>query len=195
MMKGKQKNILFHILLSFIWIVGLFMFFEGFGSGGKYSKMVFKPTYFFTGLIIIVLPYCYYLYTRKRNKTFPQLDKFNKAHVANKIKVHNATSNIDLTRVEIENCTFTARKQQNDIINIFYNENNSEIVKTKITAKCKGDFTATITAMTNIDKNILKEIFQNKHTSTLVYFDKYSPKNYYFDLEFLVDLNLKENLK
>lgn len=142
-----------------------------------------------------MLPYCYYLYSKKQNKTFPQLDKYNKAHLANKIKVHNITCDIDLTEVEIENFTFTVGKHQNDIINIFYNENNNEIVKTKITAKCKGNSTVIPTAMTNLEKEVLKEIFHNRHTSTMVYFDKYAPENYYFDLEFLADLNLTYNLK
>ncbi len=86
----------------------------------------------------------------------------------------------------IENFVFGVGKDQNDYVNISYNKDDIEFVKTKITVEyTEGNSIRLLTAFTNVDKVTLKEIFKNQHFSTTVYFDKYIPGNYYLDLEFL----------
>lgn len=105
------------------------------------------------------------------------------------IKKYKIFEEINLAGAEIESYVFGVGKDQNDYANIFYNKNDIEFVKTKITIPYFNKSLPAITAFTNIDAVILKEIFQ-EYSLTKVYFDKYIITNYYIDLEFLKDLSL-----
>jgi hypothetical protein len=195
-MKEKEKIKVWRILYLATFIIGLILLFHGmekrsdrFGNSYK-NPIPFRAEYFYSGLAILVCVYIIRYFLIKENEDF-QPKNLDEKTISQKIKNDKIFGNVNLKEATFEDFTFAFGDNQNEYINIFYNHHEIELVRTKITAKCDGDFPTTVTAMTNIDKEILKEIFQTKHTSALVYFDKYHPVNYYFDLGFLVDLNLK----
>ncbi|WP_106914489.1 hypothetical protein [Chryseobacterium aurantiacum] len=170
--------------INIIWLVGLLCFYHGIGYSKYKSNLDFKAGYFVIGILILA-PIYYYIHSIiESEKGFP-LENFNKDIVIQDIKRHKIYENIDLSRCIIENYVFGVGKDQNDYANIFYNKEDIEFVKSKITIEhIQNNSLITLTAFTNIDKIQLKEIFQ-QYSSTKVYFDKYIPTNYYLDLEFI----------
>jgi hypothetical protein len=172
------------IAMAILWFIGLFSFFHGIGYSEHESSLDFKAGYFIIGILIIAPIYYYIHSTIESEKGYP-LENFNKEIIIQDIKRHKIFENIDLSRAMIESYVFGVGKDQNDYANIFYNKEDIEFVKSKITIESlKNNSLITFTAFTNIDKITLKEIFQ-QHSSTKIYFDKYIPTNYYLDLEFL----------
>lgn len=172
------------VIITVIWLIGLFFFFDGIGYSKDKSSLDFKAGYFVIGILILA-PIYYYVYSIiESEKGFP-IENFNKEIVIQDIKRHKIFENVDLNSAIIESYVFGAGKDQNDYVNIFYNKESIEFVKSKITLEhIKNKSLITFTAFTNIDKITLKEIF-HQYDSTAVYFDKYIPTNYYLDLEFL----------
>ncbi|MCD1115921.1 hypothetical protein [Chryseobacterium turcicum] len=189
-MKEKHKWKLWEIPIVILWFVGLFTFFHGIGYSKRTGDFDFKAGYFVIGILIIVPVYFYIRSLIDSEKSFP-IENFNRDIVVQDIKRHKICKNIDLSRAIIESYVFGVGKDQNDYANIFYNKSDIEFVKTKLTIENYDKSIPTITAYTNIDKFTLKDIFQ-KHTSTHVYFDKYIPKHYFLDLEFLEEINLNK---
>lgn len=192
-MKEKHKWKLWEIPIVILWFVGLFTFFHGIGYSKRTGDFDFKAGYFVIGILIIVPIYFYIRSLIDSEKSFP-IENFNRDIVIQDIKHHKIYKNIDLSRAIIESYVFGVGKDQNDYANIFYNESDIEFVKTKLTIENYDKSVPTITAFTNIDKFTLKEIFQ-KYPSTNVYFDKYIPKHYFIDLEFLEDIDLNNELE
>lgn len=172
------------VIITVIWLIGLFFFFDGIGYSKDKSSLDFKAGYFVIGILILA-PIYYYVYSIiESEKGFP-IENFNKEIVIQDIKRHKIFENVDLKSAIIESYVFGAGKDQNDYVNIFYNKESIEFVKSKITLEhIKNKSLITFTAFTNIDKITLKEIF-HQYDSTAVYFDEYIPTNYYLDLEFL----------
>lgn len=172
------------VIITVIWLIGLFFFFDGIGYSKDKSSLDFKAGYFVIGILILA-PIYYYVYSIiESEKGFP-IENFNKEIVIQDIKRHKIFENVDLKSAIIESHVFGAGKDQNDYVNIFYNKESIEFVKSKITLEhIKNKSLITFTAFTNIDKITLKEIF-HQYDSTAVYFDEYIPTNYYLDLEFL----------
>ncbi|WP_175621742.1 hypothetical protein [Chryseobacterium schmidteae] len=187
-MKEKHKGKLWEIPIVILWFVGLFTFFHGIGYSKQTDNFDFKAGYFVIGILIIVPVYFYIRSLTDNEKGFP-IESFHKDIVVQDIKRHKICKNVDLSRAIIESYVFGVGKNQNEYANIFYNKRDIEFVKTKLTIENYDKSLPTITAFTNIDKFTLKEIFQ-KHTFTNVYFDKYIPKHYFIDLEFLEDIDL-----
>ncbi|MFL9834930.1 hypothetical protein [Chryseobacterium terrae] len=190
-MKEKAKWTTGKVILFILWYTGLFTLMYGIGYSKSTGNFDFKAGYFVIGILIIAPIYFYVRSLNESKKGFP-IENFHKDIVVQDIKRHKICENIDLAKAEIESYVFGIGKDQNDYANIFYNKNDIEFVKTKITIKYYDKSLPIITAFTNIDEITLKKIFQ-KYTSTKVYFDKYIPTNYYLDLEFLANLNLKES--
>lgn len=189
-MNEKHKWKLWEIPIVILWFVGLFTFFHGIGYSKRTGDFDFKAGYFVIGILIIVPIYFYIRSLIDSEKSFP-IENFHKEIVVQDIKRHKICKNIDLSRAIIESYVFGVGKDQNDYANIFYNKSDIEFVKTRLTIENYDKSIPTITAYTNIDKFTLKDIFQ-KHTSTHVYFDKYIPKHYFLDLEFLEEINLNK---
>lgn len=187
-MKEKHKWKLWEIPIVILWFVGLFTFFHGIGYSKQTGNFDFKAGYFVIGILIIVPVYFYIRSLTDSEKGFP-IENFNRDIVVQDIKRHKICKNIDLSHAIIESYVFGVGKDQNEYANIFYNKSDIEFVKTKLTIENYDKSLPTITAFTNIDKFTLKEIFQ-KHTVTNVYFDKYIPKHYFIDLEFLEEIDL-----
>lgn len=195
-MKEKSKFKIWHIPLIITLFVGMYL--VAYGAGGKskyppYHRSSFKSEYFIGGLCILIPLYLYIRYMMDEEEGFP-LENFHKDIVIQDIKRHKTFKNIDSTNAFIESYIFGVGKNQNDYANIFYNKNDIEFVKTKITIQYYDKSLPTLTAFTNLDEITLKGIFQ-KHSTTKVYFDKYVPNNYYIDLEFLIGLDINENSK
>lgn len=179
------------IAMAILWFIGLFLFFHGIGYSKNDSSLDFKAGYFIIGLLIIAPIYYYIHSTIESEKGFP-LENFNKEIVVQDIKRHNISENIDLSRALIESFVFGVGKDQNDYANIFYNKEDIEFVKSKITVEyINNNPPILLTAYTNIDKITLKEII-NKRSSTKIYFDKYIPSHYYIDLEFLQNWKIQK---
>lgn len=187
-MMKKSKWDAWKIIITILWLIGLFTLFYGIGYSKDKDTLDFKGGYFVIGILIVAPIYLYIRSIIEIEKGFP-LENFNKDIVVQDIKRHKICENIDLTYAVIESYVFGVGKNQNDYANIFYNKSDIEFVKTKITIQYYDKSLPILTAFTNIDKIALKEIFK-KQTSTKVYFDKYIPTNYYLDLEFLIDFDL-----
>lgn len=187
-MREKQKRKIWEIPITIAGLVGLFMFMYGMGGKikGTHRTESFKVEYFMGGLSILALVY-FYIFTKGSNEEEEgfSLKDFNRNLIVDDIKRYKISGTVDLSRAVIESFVFGVGKTQNDYVNIFYNKNDIEFVKTKITVEYNNDNTPILlTAYTNIDKITLKEII-DKHSSTKIYFDKYIPSHYYIDLEFL----------
>ncbi|SHM00482.1 hypothetical protein [Chryseobacterium polytrichastri] len=189
-MKEKHQWKAWEIPIAILWLIGLFTLFHGIGYSKHSDTLDFKGGYFVIGILIVAPIYLYIRSTIESEKGFP-LENFHKDIVVQDIKRHKIFKNIDLSHAVIESYVFGVGKNQNDYANIFYNKNDIEFVKTKITIQNYDKSLPILTAFTNIDKITLNEIFQ-KHSTTKVYFDKYIPNNYYIDLEFLIDLGIME---
>ncbi|MGN7864524.1 hypothetical protein [Chryseobacterium sp.] len=173
------------IAIAVIWLVGLFFLFHGIGYSKYKDSLDFKAGYFVIGILMLAPVYYYIHSTIASEKGFP-LENFNKDLIIEDIKRYKICGLVDLRNAMIENFVFGVGKDQNDYVNISYNKDDIEFVKTKITVEyTEGNSIRLLTAFTNVDKVTLKEIFKNQHFSTTVYFDKYIPGNYYLDLEFL----------
>jgi len=186
-MKKNKKWKTLEIPLAFLWIIGLFCLMYGLGMKGRGVKtdQPFRAEYFIAGIFIVAPIYMYIRHIIDSEKGFP-LENFNKELITQDIKQYKICGQVDLNNAVIESFVFGIGKDQNDYLNISYNKDGIEFVKTKITVEyTDGDSPITLTAFTNIDRITLKEIFQYQHSSTTVYFDKYIPGNYYLDLEFL----------
>lgn len=192
-MKEKQNWNTWKVIITILWYVGLFTLFHGIGYSKNRSTLDFKGGYFVIGILIVAPIYFYIRTIIESEKGFP-IENFHKDIVVEDIKRHKICEQVDLTRAVLENHVFGVGKDQNDYANIFYNKSDIEFVKTKITIEYYDKSLPILTAFTNIDPFTLKEIFQEQ-ISTKVYFDKYITTNYYLDLEFLIDLKLKSNLK
>lgn len=194
-MKNSKFKI-WHIPIVIAWFIGLFMLFYGSGRSRRrtmYYGSSFRIEYFTAGLIILISVYLIIQYIKTDRKNFSP-ENFHKEIVISGIKQYKICEDIDLTAAGIESYVFGIGKDQNDYANIFYNRNDIEFVKTKITIPYFNKSLPEIKAFTNIDAVILKEIFQ-EYSSTKVYFDKYIPTNYYIDLEFLIDSDIQKILK
>lgn len=186
----KNKREPWEIPVIIAWYIGLFSFYHGIGYSDKTNTFDFKGGYFVIGVLILAPIYIFIRSIIEREKSFP-VENFHKDIVINDIKTYNICEDIDLTKAEVQDYVFGIGKDQNEYANIFYNKNDIEFVKTKITLQYYNKSLPQITAFTNIDAIGLKGIFQ-KYSTTKVYFDKYIPTNYYLDLEFLIDLNVSK---
>lgn len=184
----KHKREPWEIPVIILWYVGLFIFYYGIGYSKEKNAFDFKGGYFVIGILILAPIYLFIRSIKENEKAFP-VENFHRDIVMGTIKKYKICEDIDLTRAVIESYVFGTGKDQNDYANIFYNQNNIKFVKTKVTIPYFNKSLPVITAFTNIEAIILKEIFRH-HIYATVYFDKYIPTNYYIDLAFLEDLNL-----
>jgi len=185
MEKNKRKS--WEIPVVILWYIGLFIFYYGIGYSQEKNAFDFKGGYFVIGILIMAPIYIFIRSINEKEKSFP-VENFHKEVVIKEIKGYKLFEDINLTKAKIEDYVFGIGKDQNEYANIFYNKNDIEFVKTKVTIEYYNKSLPQLTAFTNIDAATLKEIFRI-HTSAKVYFDKYIPTNYYLDLEFLIDLS------
>jgi len=177
------------VVITVLWFTGLFILFHGIGYSRDKDSLDFKGGYFVIGILIVAPIYLYIRSIIDNEKGFP-LENFNRDIVVQDIKRYKIFEDIDLTDAMIEDYVFGMGKDQNEYVNIFYNKSDIEFVKTRITIKYYNKSLPILTAFTNIDKATLNEIFQKK-ASTKVYHDKYISTNYYLDLEFLNNSDIK----
>ncbi|GEN76855.1 hypothetical protein [Chryseobacterium hagamense] len=187
----KDKREPWEIPVMILWYAGLFSFYHGIGYSREKNVFDFKGGYFVIGILILAPIYLFIRSIKEKEKSFP-VENFHKDIVISDIKKYKICEDIDLTASVIESYVFGVGKDQNDYVNIFYNKNDIEFVKTKVTISYFNKSLPDIAAFTNIEAVALKEIFQ-KYSLTKVYFDKYILTNYYLDLEFLIDLDIQKN--
>ncbi|MCS4303893.1 hypothetical protein [Chryseobacterium sp. BIGb0232] len=187
-MKEKRKLKIWEIPITIAGLIGLFMFIHGIGGKIKGTNRTesFKVEYFIGGISILALVY-FFIFTQGSDEEEEgfSLKNFNRNLIVDDIKRYHISGTIDLSTAIIESFIFGVGKTQNDYVNIFYNKNDIEFVKTKMTVEyINGDSPLLLIAYTNIDTITLRDIIQQQ-PSTTVYFDKYIPSDYYIDLSFL----------
>lgn len=183
----KHKREPWEIPVLILWYVGLFIFYHGIGYSKEKNAFDFKGGYFVIGILILAPIYLFIRSLKENDKPFA-VENFHRDITIGTIKKYKICEDIDLTGAAIESYVFGIGKDQNDYANIFYNQNDIKFVKTKVTIPYFNKSLPVITAFTNIEAMVLKEIFRH-HISATVYFDKYIPTNYYIDLAFLEDIN------